>query len=126
MNQNTIQVAKKLCRGLRQSATQSEQLFWNEVRNKKILGVKFYRQHPLFFVRDGKSSFFIADFYSFKPKLVIEIDGINHDYQKDYDEMRTYMINTLGISVVRFKNSDIETDLQQVIKRLKEILNASK
>ncbi|MBI5020755.1 MAG: DUF559 domain-containing protein [Ignavibacteriales bacterium] len=68
-------------------------------------------------------SYFITDFYCSEHKLVIEIDGKSHDYQKDYDELRTHIINALGINVIRFKSSEIENDLPSVVKRLEDILN---
>ncbi len=126
MNQKVIQVAKKLCRDLRKRSTPSEQLFWEAVRNNKLLGRKFYRQYPLFFERDGKTAFVVADFYCHKPKLVIEIDGKSHDYQKDYDEMRSYMINLVGINVLRFKNGEVENNIQKVLNQLKEVILSAK
>lgn len=97
-------------------------MLWQAVRNRQLLGAKFYRQHPIFFERDHKTAFIIVDFFCHVSSLVIEVDGKSHDYQKDYDELRTYMINTLGIVVVRFKNAEIENDLHGVLKKLKEFL----
>jgi very-short-patch-repair endonuclease len=52
----------------------------------------------------------------------IEIDGKSHEYQKDYDELRTHVINNLGVSVERFKNEEVERELNEVMERLKEIM----
>ena len=126
MNLRTVQIAKKLCRELRKRSTESEKLFWNAVRNKKLDGKKFYRQYPLFFERDGKTAFVVADFYCHERRLVIEIDGKRHDYQKDYDELRTDMIKTLGINVLRFKNEQIENNVQKVLMQLKKVMMYAK
>jgi len=112
------QVAKELCRELRQSQTNAEKIFWHSVRNRKFLGLKFYRQHPLFFDYIGKETFFIADFFCFEKKVVIEIDGKIHDYRKDHDELRTFIINMLGIEVLRFTNEEIKNQFDKVLKKL--------
>ena len=60
----------KKAKELRKSMTVAEELLWNRLKNNKLGGLKFRRQHPL--------DIFIADFYCHKLKLVIEIDGEIH------------------------------------------------
>ena len=122
MKKSVAEAAKRLCRYLRRRSTLSEQLFWQAVRNRKVLGKKFLRQFPIFFEYMGEETFFIADFYCHENRLVVEIDGKNHDYQKEYDELRTYIINDLGIEVVRFPNKEIETDVKKVLQKLRAVL----
>jgi very-short-patch-repair endonuclease len=122
MNSTTVQLAKEIARELRQRQTPAETLLWEQVRNRRFLGKKFLRQHPLFFQHNDKPSFFILDFYCHEHNLAIEIDGKSHEYQKDYDRLRTHVINNLGVSVVRFKNEEIERSLNGVMERLKEIM----
>ncbi|MEE9226030.1 MAG: DUF559 domain-containing protein [Bacteroidota bacterium] len=43
-----IATAKELCRRLRRNPTRSEEMFWKEVRDRKVRRKKFYRQHPIF------------------------------------------------------------------------------
>ena len=64
---------------LRSNMTPSEQMVWECVRGKKILGLRFRPQHPI--------DLFIADFYCHPLKMVIEIDGGIHKSkdQKEYD-----------------------------------------
>jgi len=116
------QIAKQLCRELRQRQTNAENIFWQAVRDRKFLGLKFYRQHPLFFDYLGKETFFIADFFCYERQLVVEIDSKIHDYRKDHDELRTFIINMIGIEVVRFRNEEIENDLSGVLARLAKLL----
>ena len=116
------QIAKELCRDLRKRQTKAEKILWEAVRNRKFMGLKFYRQYPIFIDFDGRETFFIADFFCFEKNLVIEIDGKIHDYQKDYDALRTEIINRKGIDVIRFKNDDIEQDLGTVMQKLRERL----
>ncbi len=47
-------------------------------------------------------------------KLVVEIDGKIHDYRNDHDELRTFIINVMGIEVIRFRNEEIENNLSEV------------
>ncbi len=111
---------KETVRDLRKNSTTAELIFWNAVRNRKLCRKKFFRQHPIRFEIDGQKRFFIADFYCSERKLVIEIDGSIHEMQKDYDVLRTHIINKMGLKVVRFKNEDIVYRLNKVLLRLKE------
>ena len=122
MKKAIIEAAKALCRDLRKNQTRSESFFWEAVRDRRFLGIKFYRQHPLFVRLIDTERFYIADFYSRQQSLAIEIDGKNHDSQKDYDDLRTQVIQTLGVRVVRFKNEEIERDLSLALRRLEEII----
>jgi very-short-patch-repair endonuclease len=98
----------KLARELRKQQTPSEKILWNELRNRKLYGIKFFRQHPLVYEIDrGKIHFFIPDFYSAEQKLVIELDGKIHEYQKYYDQERDLIIKKMGLTVIRFKNEEV-------------------
>ena len=55
-------------------------------------------------------------------KLIIEIDGTIHDNQKEYDSLRTYILNNLGYKIIRFRNEDILNDINKVIKELESYL----
>jgi very-short-patch-repair endonuclease len=122
MRKHVADVAKRLCRDLRRRSTRSEQLFWQAVRSRKVLGKKFLRQFPIFFEYMDQETFFIADFYCHENRLVVEIDGKNHNYQRNYDELRTYIINNLGIEVVRFRNRQIEREIDKVLEKLRAVL----
>lgn len=56
---------------LRKSMTIAEKILWKHLRNNKLNGLKFRRQHPL--------DIFIADFYCHPKRLIIELDGGIHD-----------------------------------------------
>ena len=105
-------------RALRRKSTPSESILWQKLRNRKLNGAKFHRQHAIKFIFDGRKRFFVADFYCSEHKLVIEIDGEIHDRQKDYDEMRTYIMNTHGIKVIRFKNEEVEYNCETVMMKI--------
>ena len=109
-------------RKLRKKQTISERIFWDRVRGNK-LGKKFKRQHPLRFQNNGRQKLFITDFYCPSEKLVIEIDGPSHDSQEQYDELRSIIINNLGLRVIRFRNEEVMNSLDSVIQRLVNIIN---
>ncbi len=107
---------------LRRNQTKAEKVFWDLVRNRRLAGKKFVRQHPIVFEYYGEKRFFVADFYCHDSKLVVEMDGEIHDKQKDYDTLRDYIINKLGISVVRISNSEIELNSEKAIQKLTEYI----
>jgi very-short-patch-repair endonuclease len=111
-----VQIAKQKCRKLRREQTPAEKIMWGILRNRKLSGIKFLRQHPIFYDLDGIESFFIADFYSYKLKLIVEIDGPIHKYRLQYDRKRDKIISELGITVLRVTNEEIENNLQEVLK----------
>jgi len=67
-NMKLNHAARDLCKELRKSQTCAELTFWKEVRNRKFMGLKFYRQYPVFYEFNTKESFFIADFYCFEKR----------------------------------------------------------
>lgn len=100
----------EIARSLRKNPTKSEKLFWEYIRKKRFKGLRFLRQFPLIHEgRNGVLYFYIADFYCSKHQLVIELDGKVHEYQKDYDFNRDYVIHNMGINVLRFKNEELDT-----------------
>ena len=116
MRQGTSDTVKKTARKLRQEQTESERSFWKVLRNRQFLGKKFLRQHPITFEWHNRKRFFVADFYCSEARLVIELDGKIHEKQKDYDQLRDFVMKSLGIKVLRFNNKQIEQELTQTLK----------
>jgi very-short-patch-repair endonuclease len=96
---------------LRENMTNSEKLLWEKLKGKQICGLRFRRQHPI--------DIFIADFYCHEVKLVIEIDGEIHVEHEEYDDGRTAELEKYNITVVRFRNSEIDNDIEKVVKEIK-------
>jgi len=94
-------------RELRREMTLAEKLLWSRLRNKRLDGLKFRRQHPL-----GP---FIADFYCAACRLVVEIDGDIHDLQPERDAARTEQFEQYGYRVVRFRNEQVLNDIESVL-----------
>jgi very-short-patch-repair endonuclease len=97
---------------LRKSMTETEKILWEKLRNNRLNGLKFRRQHPL--------GMFIADFYCHQKRLIIELDGGIHDIpeQKEYDEGRTFLLEEKGLRILRFRNEEIMNDLDSVLEKI--------
>ncbi len=96
---------------------------WEKLRNRKLRGFKFLRQHPILVNQyDGKNSFYIAYFYCSEKKLVVEIDGLIHSLQIDYDKARDIIMNELGLRVLRITNDEVEKSVYEVLNKIKEYL----
>ncbi|MEN9910276.1 MAG: hypothetical protein RLZZ540_3435 [Bacteroidota bacterium] len=101
---------------LRENQTQAEEKLWLALKDNKIEGYKFRRQHPL--------SIYVADFYCHALKLVIEIDGGYHmdEEQQLLDKKRTSDIEFQGLNVIRFTNEEIMLKLPEVIDEIKAFI----
>jgi len=113
---------REIARYLRIRQTPEEKVLWEYVRNRKIAGKKFLRQHPIVFFIGGEKRFFIADFYCAECRVVVEIDGKVHDRMKDHDALRDWIMFELGYRVVRFTNDDINNRCHEIITKLKELV----
>jgi very-short-patch-repair endonuclease len=99
---------------LRTNSTDSEKILWQKLKAKKFHNIKFRRQHPI--------NQFIVDFYCDQLKLVIELDGGYHNIPeiKERDNERESILREWGLNVIRFKNEEIEKDLNSVLLKIKE------
>lgn len=117
------QIARKVAKELRNNPTDAEKKLWSILKNRQFLNLKFLRQHPIFYQFNNKKSFFIADFYCHVLKTVIELDGPIHIKQKDYDQMRTDILEFKNVLVVRITNEEILNDLESSLKKLQVIIS---
>ncbi|RZS98919.1 endonuclease domain-containing protein [Aquimarina brevivitae] len=106
--------ARERAKTLRKNMTQSEKLFWDNVR-KNQLGTKFYRQFPILD--------YVVDFYVKEIGLAIEIDGEYHNSQFLEDSKRQERIEKLGVQFLRFSNNQINNDLPNVIQEITETIS---
>ena len=121
MSENHTPISR--ARQLRKNMTPEEKLLWKNLRNRKFFGLKFLRQHPIVYdTINNKPLFFVADFYCAEKKMIIEVDGKIHDFQKEYDNRRQEILENMGLRVLRFKNDELN-DLAFVLKRIKEFVN---
>ena len=94
-------------RELRKKGVLSEVLLWNHLKGRKMRGYQFMRQKP---VGD-----YIVDFYCNKLKLAIEIDGESHDGRFLYDMERQRVLESMGLTLLRFSDSDVKRDISSVL-----------
>jgi very-short-patch-repair endonuclease len=105
-------------RQLRREATTAESLLWELLRDRRLLGRKFRRQHPI-----GQ---FIADFFCDDARLIIEIDGAVHHEptQQERDRLREEILREHGFSILRFTNDQILDRTEQVLQEIAAYVTA--
>ncbi|MDZ7692263.1 MAG: endonuclease domain-containing protein [Balneolaceae bacterium] len=112
----------ELARELRHNATTAERKLWQHLRKRQLKGRKFLRQKPLIYRQiNRKAFFFIADFYCAEQQLVIELDGKYHNHRNEYDRNRNLVIEEMGLTVLRFKNDELN-DMDSVLTKIASYL----
>jgi len=99
-------------RALRLNETDAEHTLWLLLRSRRLAEYKFRRQHSV-----GP---YVADFYCFAARLVVEVDGAQH-YTADGvadDHVRTRYLEAAGLRVLRFTNVDVLTQREAVLQAL--------
>ncbi len=93
-------------RRMRKNMTPQETLLW----------YRFLKNHPNQFRRQKVFGTFIVDFYCASAHLVVEIDGSPHftAQGKAYDQERTWYLESLGLKVIRFSNSQVDQAFETV------------
>lgn len=105
---------KELARQNRNNATLAEKILWKQLKGKQLRGYDFHRQKPI--------ENFIADFYCYSLRLIIEVDGSSHDNKQDYDEIRQKRIENLGFTVLRFTNEEVLFNFEGVIETIENFV----
>ncbi|HLP49447.1 MAG TPA: endonuclease domain-containing protein [Chitinophagales bacterium] len=101
-------ILKQLARNLRNNSTQSEIKLWLSLKDRQMMGYDFHRQKPV----DN----YILDFFCHELMLGIELDGFTHHFEEVYekDKKKEERLNELGITVLRFNDSDVMNNLTGV------------
>lgn len=96
---------------LRNNMTLAEKLLWEYLKDNKWQ-LKFRRQHPILF--------YVADFYCHALKLIIELDGSIHDdkFVKAYDDARETELKSLGLTILRFSNKEVFSNIKHVLNEI--------
>jgi very-short-patch-repair endonuclease len=97
-------------RSLRKASTPAEDLLWTQLRASRFHGAKFKRQVPI--------DRYIVDFCCQSARLIVEIDGVQHEWQSPYDENRTTVLESAGFQLLRFTNQEVRDDLASVLQRI--------
>jgi len=116
---NTPQM-KDFRQKLRKTMTPAEIALWMMIKNKQLAGERFLRQFSV--------DRFIVDFYCPKYKLAIELDGEGHnnEEQREYDNIRTSLLNELGIRVLRFENFEVFNYPQRTLDEILRYIESLK
>lgn len=104
-------------RRMRAEATDAERALWRELRAGRLAEFRFRRQQPL-----GN---YIVDFVCFESKLVIEVDGGQHDEQHNYDARRDAWLAGQGFRVLRFWNNEAMGNPEGVMATILAALSPS-
>jgi very-short-patch-repair endonuclease len=101
-------------RRLRKDATDAERKLWTILRDRRIAGLKFFRQYSI-----GP---YILDFYCPDERLAVEVDGGQHaDVQgQEHDAKRDSYLRELNIRVIRFWNNDVLRNIEGAEQRIRE------
>ncbi|MGY2440487.1 endonuclease domain-containing protein [Pseudomonas sp. SDO52101_S400] len=103
---------RRFARLLRASQTDCEQMLWQRLRARQVVGLKFRRQVPI--------PPFVLDFYCVELRLAVELDGGQH-YEaagEVHDRRRTLYLQRLGIEVVRFSNLEVIQRMGDVLEQI--------
>ena len=104
------QQAQTYSKALRQNLTNAERLLWHYLRNKQLDGYKFRRQQAM-----GN---YIVDFVCLSKKIIIELDGGQHQEQQSYDSQRDNFLQQQGYKVLRFWNNDVFNNCFGVLEKI--------
>jgi primosomal protein N' len=108
------QLLKTFARQMRYAATPAENILWQRLRNRRLGGYRFRRQHAL--------ERFIVDFLCAEAKLIIEVDGAIHQYTPAEDALRQQFLEALGFRVLRFTNEAVLRQLDQVLYEIEKTI----
>ena len=99
-------------RAMRAHPTDVERALWWRLRDRNSADLKFRRQRP-----EGP---YIADFVCLEAKLVVEVDGAQHQ-GSIADRVRSQHLKRMGFDVVRFSNEEVRADIDAVCAQILRI-----
>ena len=106
MKKYPVDGAHDRARALRKNMTDAERSIWQILRSLQIDGHRFRRQVPF-----GR---YIADFVCHDARLIIEIDGGQHDRSSPAETKRTRFLEDQGYRILRFWNNEVLSNLEGV------------
>jgi very-short-patch-repair endonuclease len=97
-------------RAMRARPTAAEAALWSALRDRRLDGWKFRRQHVI--------AGYIVDFYCAKLWLAVEVDGPVHETRRIDDRERDDNLALLGVRMVRLRNADVLERLDCALEQL--------
>lgn len=113
---NIVQLKRAI--NLRKKMTPQEAKLWKLLRGGRFYSLHFKRQQPL--------GIYIVDFFCHEKRLVIELDGGQHNTLNSvqYDKERSEILKSKGYRVIRFWNSEIDNNLENVVQVITKNLSS--
>jgi very-short-patch-repair endonuclease len=105
-------------RNLRRTQTNAERKLWFLLRDRRLAGFKFRRQHPV-----GP---FIVGFCCTDARVIVELDGGHHALTHDSDTARSGYLAGQGYRVLRFWNNEVLGNTSGVLERIVEALTLNR
>lgn len=106
---------RRFARTLRKNMTDAERLLWSKLKAEQIAGCRFRRQVPI--------GHYIVDFACHQARLVIELDGGQHDLSAEKEKQRTAFLNGQGYRVLRFWNNEINENIEGACQSIMNMLS---
>ena len=112
-NPNLILNAGKL----RKNPTFAEKALWAALKGKQLHGYDFHRQKPI-----GE---YIYDFFCYRLRLAIEVDGISHNDKEtqENDKLKEEFIKSIGLNILRFTDEEVLGNPNMVIRRIERYIH---
>ena len=110
--------AQRRSRTLRNQVTDVERHHWRFLRLRQLGGHRFRRQVPI-----GR---YIADFACLEAKLVIELDGGQHQERQSHDQVRDRQIEARGFCVLRFWDNEVFRETEAVLEQIMRALEVNR
>ena len=101
----------------RKNMTKAEACLWKFViGGKQMMNYQFRRQRPVLN--------YIADFMCKELMLIIEVDGITHQWEEVYqkDLIREQELKAVGFHIIRFDDNEILSDINNVIRAIESYI----
>ena len=115
-----MRAARRLCyivgmttaraRQLRLAQTEVEKRLWYRTRSRQIEACKFRRQAVI-----GR---YIVDFVCLEARIIVELDGGQHDAQRNYDAARDRWLTEQGFQVIRIWNNAVTQNVAGVAEAI--------
>ena len=106
MKKHPVGGAHPRARNLRQNMTDAERRVWQILRSHQMQGYKFRRQVPI-----GR---YTADFVCHEARLIVEIDGGQHDLSSPREAERSGFLRNEGYRILLFWNNEVLVNLDGV------------
>ena len=103
----------------RKAMTKAEACLWKfAIGKRQMRGYQFRRQRPVLN--------YIADFMCMELMLIIEVDGLTHQWAEvaNTDIKRQQELESIGFTVMRFDDNEVLEQINQVIYRIEEYIDS--